>query len=768
MKQLVQSAREGTATVVEVPAPTVQPGHVLVQVAASVVSPGTERQMIEFAGKGLLGKARARPDLVRQVIGKARREGVLSTIEGVRERLDRPLTLGYSNAGTVLAVGDGVEKFRTGDRVACAGAGYAVHAEVVSVPKNLVVKLPESIGLESGAFTTIGAIATHGLRQAEIRLGEDVAVIGLGLVGLLTVQIARAGGCRVVGMDPRQERCDLAAELGCKAALTDSAQLADRISEITEGRGADRVIICAADPGNEAVELAGRIARDRGTIVAVGDVGMDIPRQTYYEKELTFRVSRSYGPGRYDPEYEEKGQDYPIGYVRWTENRNMQAFVRLVADGKVLLERLITHRFPIEEAPEAYRLISGERREEALGVLITCGDGTDPARRIDLRTSDDGRRPQSSSKLAVGLLGAGTFATTTLLPAMKKVSGVELIGVCTATGASSRHAGDRYGFRYCTTDEEEVLRDPQVDTVAIATRNHLHARQVIAALEAGKHVFCEKPLAVNEAQLGDVVGEFYAAGKESQSRRDGGTQAADVGDRQPSTAPAPILTVGFNRRFAPMATQLKAFFEETEGPLVMNYRVNAGPVAGDHWVHDPEQGGGRIVSEVCHFVDFITYLAGTVPVRVQAQGLPNGGRLNHENVVATLELSDGSVGSVTYVAGGDQRLPKERVEVFGGGAAAVLDDFRRLELIRGGHRKVYRSRLRQDKGHRLQWEALLGAVRSGGPAPIPFEEIVAASLATYRIVEAMQMGAPVEMDVAGFISSAVGPDRKGGRTKDAD
>ena len=760
MKQLVQSARKGTATVVDVPAPSVRPDHVLVQAAASVVSPGTERSVMEFAGKGLLGKAQARPDLVRQVLDKARREGIVSTLGAVRDRLDRPLTLGYSNAGTVLAVGDGVDEFRAGDRVACAGAGSAVHAEVVNVPRNLVVTLPENVGFESGAFATLGAIALHSLRLADIQLGEVVAVIGLGMVGLLAVQVARAGGCRIVGMDVSPERCELAEGLGCEVALTDGPRLLDRVSQLTQGHGADKVIICAATPSNEPMELAGSIARDRATVVAVGDVGMDVPRQLYYEKELTLRVSRSYGPGRYDPAYEERGHDYPIGYVRWTENRNMQAFVHLLADDKLDVGRLITHRVPIEDSAKAYKIVAGESSVPPLGVVITYPERPDLTRRVELSPTDRARHIPTFQSLSVGLLGAGGFATTTLLPAMKKVAGIELIGVCTATGARSRHAGDKFGFSYCTTDENEIIDDPQVNTVAIATRNHLHARQVVAGLTAGKHVFCEKPLSLHEGELQEIVTAHYSIQK--RERASTGNARGERRDNAESAAPeptagAPLLMVGFNRRFAPMALRLKAFVGDIREPLVLQYRVNAGYLPPDHWVHDPEQGGGRIISEVCHFVDFLSFLTGAVPTRVLAHGLSNGSRYHDDNVIVTLEFSNGSVGSITYVASGDRQVAKERVEVFGGGAAAILDDFRRLDLVSDGRKKVYRSRLHRDKGHRHEWEALLASVRSGGPPPIPFDEIVATTLATFRLVDALHAGTQVDVDVAGFISSALGP-----------
>ena len=730
-------------TVDEVPAPSPRPGHVVVRNHCSLVSAGTERAMVEFARQSLVGKARGRPDLVREVVDKARREGILSTLQAVNSRLDQRTALGYSCAGTVIAVGDGVTDIRVGDGVACGGASYAVHAESVSVPKNLVVKMPDGLDFESAAFTTLGAIALHGLHLAGPRVGETVAVIGLGLVGLITVQLARATGCRVVGMDPDSDRCRLAEQLGCSAATTDAERFATEISQVTSDMGTDGVIVCAATSGSEPVELAGRVARERSTVVVVGDVNIDVPRRLYYEKELTLRVSRSYGPGRYDPEYEEKGHDYPAGYVRWTENRNMQAFVQLLADGSVTTGPLVTHRFRIEEGTKAYDLIADKSGKPFMGVLITYPETTVLSRRVELRPDSQSSVVSKSPNVNIGLLGAGSFATSTLLPAIKKVSGVELIGVCASTGASARRAGDKFGFAYCTTEEDEIVNDASVNTVVVATRHHLHSRQVVAALEAGRNVFCEKPLALNDEELGSIVETFGA-------------------DR------ANALMVGYNRRFAPMADRLKAFLAEIGEPPILHYRVNAGEVALDHWVQDPEQGGGRIVGEVCHFVDFLTFLTGSLPVRVYARSLANGGRYRDDNVAVTLDFANGSVGVITYVANGDKSFPKERLEAFGGGAVAVLDDFRRLELVRNGVKKAHSARGRADKGHRGEWEAFVTAMRDGAPPSIPFDEIVSTSLTTFRIMDSLRSGASVEVDVRGFLASPVAEKASSSTKSDTD
>ena len=755
MKQLYLSVAGGAGSVGEVPAPRVQPGTVLVKSAVSLVSAGTERMVVEFAEKSLVKKARSRPDLARQVLDKARREGVLSTLGAVRNRLDQPMALGYSCAGSVIDVGDGIATFKIGDRVACAGGGYAVHAEVVCVPKNLVVTVPESVAFESAAFTTLGAIALQGIRLAEVKLGEVVAVIGLGLLGQLTVQMLKASGCLVVGMDIQPGRAELARNHGADAVATTAKEFAALCSRFSTGHGADAVLITAGTRSNQPLTVAGGIARNKGIVVAVGAVGMTVPRKVYYEKELDFRISRSYGPGRYDPGYEEKGHDYPIGYVRWTENRNMQAFVQLLAERKVAIEPLITHRFPIEKARKAYDLITGKTGDAFLGVLITYPEQGDLARRVPLVSEsacrDSGVRHPGLEGVSVGVLGAGNFATTTLLPAMKKVPGIAFAGVCDAVGLRARHVGDKYGFRYCATDENEILNDPDVNTVAIATRHSLHARQVMAALNAGKNVFCEKPLAMREGELQEIV-RLYCSMQRSEETVQQGSRERETGSAH---GPVPLLTVGYNRRFAPLCRRLKRFRTALREPLVMQYRVNAGYIPPDHWVHDPEQGGGRIIGEVCHFVDLLTFLAQSLPVRVLARALPNNGRYRDDNVVVTLEFNNGSLGTLVYAANGDKAFSKERMEMFGGEAVAVLDDFRSLELVRDGRRRVYKSRLGQDKGHQGEWESFTKALTTGGPSPIPFEEIVATTLATFRISEALRSGEPVNVDVRGFMDSAL-------------
>ncbi len=706
MKQVLQSLRDGKTLVTEVPVPAVRPGTALVRTAASLVSAGTERMVVEFAEKNLLGKAQSRPDLVRQLVDKARREGVFSTLEAAFNRLEQPMVLGYSSAGTIEAVGAGLHGFAVGDRVSCAGGGFAVHAEYAVVPQNLLVKLPDSVDFEAAAFTTLGAIALHGFRLAQPQLGERVAIIGLGLLGLLSVGIAKAAGCSVFGVDLSPERVELAQKMGAQAVLRAEAVSAGQT--VSAGQGFDVVLICADARSNDPVELAGILARDRARVVAVGAVGLKLPRKVYYEKELTFLVSRSYGPGRYDQAYEERGQDYPMGYVRWTEGRNLAAFVDLLANGALDIRPLISHRFAVEDAPGAYELITGKKKEPFLGVLLTYTPASQPTRHIDLSA---GQPAQVSGALGLGVLGAGNYASAVFLPNVVKAGQVQRIGIASGTGLSARHAAQRYGFAYASSDEREVLGDERVQIAAVLTRHNHHARQVFEALRAGKHVFCEKPLALTDAELDEISAALAQPG-------------------------APLLMVGFNRRFAPFAVQLKTFLQGAGEPLSAHYRVNAGYLPPNHWLHDPAQGGGRIIGEACHFIDFLSFLVGSAPQKVQAQALPDGARYRRgDNALLTLTYPDGSIGSVWYSSNGDKSLPKERVEVFCNGRVGLLDDFRHLELIRDGHRQVHANRFGQDKGHLAAWQAFLSAIQHGEQPPIAYDQLLGVSRAAIRAAQ---------------------------------
>lgn len=729
MKQVVQSLKTGELNVFDIPAPGVRRDGILVRTAASLVSAGTERMIVDFAEKNLLQKARSRPDLVRQTWDKAQREGMLSTLDAVKNRLDQLMPLGYSCAGTVIDIGDGAQDFAIGDRVACAGAGYAVHGEVVSVPKNLAVKLTQEVDFEHAAFATLGAIALQGIRLTDVKLGEVVGVIGLGLVGQLTVQMLKAAGCIVLGIDTQPGRATLAQKLGADAVASDPTEFATLVGQFTNGHGADAVLIAADTRSNEPVEMAGEIARKKGVVVAVGAVGMTLPRKVYYEKELDFRISMSYGPGRYDPVYEEKGQDYPYAYVRWTEQRNMEAFVELIARRKIDLSPLITHRFEIARATAAYELITGKTGIPFLGVLLKYPEDGAITRKVSLeaqgfdKPSLPARDPKKLSEVRLGLVGAGGFTTSTLLPAIRGIPGLARVGIASASGLSAHGAGKRFGFSYCATDANEILRDESIDTVAILTRHNLHARQVIAALEAGKNVFVEKPLCLTEEELDEIVAAY---------------QSHATNGKEPLA-----LMVGFNRRFAPFVLELKRHLENVHEPLLLNCRVNAGFIPGDHWTQDPAIGGGRLLGEGCHFIDLVTYLAASLPVRVVTRALPDSGRYSHDNLLVTIEFANGSVGTISYVANGDKSFGKELIEAFGGGLSARMDDYRSLVVRHGRKRTARTARLRQDKGHRAEWEAFVAHLTGKAPAPIAFQELVVSTRATLAAQRSLRSGEAV-------------------------
>jgi len=731
MRQVTQKQGEGKIRVVEVPPPALRPGGVLVRTAFSLISAGTERAKLELAQRSLAGKAMARPEQARQVWEAVWRQGPLATWRKVSNRLEALEPLGYSCSGVVLARGEGAEDLQPGDRVACAGAGYANHAEIVFVPRNLCVKVPGAEGgmpgvsLEEAAFATVGAIAMQGVRQAEARVGELIGVVGLGLIGLLTVGILKAAGCRVLGLDPDPARRRVARELGAEAAEAPDAPAALELAGARFGLpGCDAVILTAATASDGPVRLAGRLCRDRGRVVVVGNVGMDLPRGLYYEKELELRLSRSYGPGRYDPDYEEKGRDYPIGYVRWTERRNMEAFLALIAEGRLELRRLITHRFEIGQAEQAYRLISSG--EPHLGVLLEYPRRAEAGQaRVIAVAPRRPRAPAAGERVAIGLIGAGHFAQDVLIPALKASGRARLRAVATASGLTARSVAERFGFERAAAGAEPILEDPEIQAVVIATRHDAHARLAIEALRAGKHVFLEKPPATNAEQL-----EELAAACRAQ-------------------AGARLLMVGFNRRFAPAVKAVGEFLAASAEPRAMHYRVNAGYLPAGHWLHDPESGGGRIVGEGCHFVDLLMVLAGGPPVEVFARALPDLGRYRQDNVAALVAFADGSLGSLHYLANGDRGAGKEFLEISSGGATAAIEDFRRTTLRRGGRVRRLGSWWRgPDKGHRAEIEAFLQAVLQGGPSPIALEEMLCSMRATLAVRESLRLGRPVRLGAA--------------------
>jgi len=717
VKQILQNLKTGNIEVADVPSPIAQPGRILVRTAASLISAGTERMTVEMGQKSLLGKARERPDLVKQVIQKAKNEGVISTFHAVRDRLDSSSSLGYSAAGIVIGIGDDVTELHPGDRVACAGAGFASHAEVLSVPRNLCVRLPDDVNFEAGAFGTLGAIALQAIRQAEPTLGESVVVIGLGLIGQLTAQLLKANGCRVFGIDTDEGRIALAVQLSADRGCVPDDETPRTVLDWTRGRGADAVLITAATSSNQPVELAGEISRRKGRIVAVGLVGLDVPRNLYYQKELTLKISMSYGPGRYDPEYEERGHDYPFAYVRWTEGRNVEAFLDLISEHRVNVEPLITHRFPISEGDRAYQLITGESKEPYLGIVLRYDSERELERQIVLR---EGAERAPTPTVCVGLIGAGSYAKTMLLPHFKNI-GATFESIASARGVSAREIGRKYDFRACVSSPEEVIRDRNVNLVVIATRHNTHAPLAIAALKHGRDVFVEKPLALNDQEVDAVL---VAAAKSSGR-----------------------LMVGFNRRFSPLALSAREFFKERLAPLSIAYRVNAGRIAPEHWIQDAGEGGGRIVGEVCHFIDLMHFLTGALTTRVYAERISSRNHeiVSEDSVFITLRFSDGSNGAIAYLAEGDKAMPKERIEIFGEGMVFVIDDFRCSTSHRGGRKRTTKLR-NQDKGQANQLRAVCESVLSGKPAPISLEDLRATTLATFRVKDSLRTGMAMEVN----------------------
>jgi predicted dehydrogenase len=722
MKQLLSSPRTGAVHVLDVPAPAVRANGILVQTMASLISAGTERAAIDFGQKSLVGKARSRPDLVRQVLDRARRDGFIEAARLALARLDQPAPAGYACAGIVLAAGPGATEFRPGDLVACAGAGYASHAEINYIPRNLAVHLPrrpsgQTISFEEAAFATLGAIALHGVRLARPQLGDRVAVIGLGLVGLLAGQILRAHGCRVLGIDPVPARRALAEQLGFAGTASPESALPHNL-ELTRGHGADIVIIAASAAGSDPVILAGELARDRATVVAIGATGLDLPRRSYYQKELSVVVSRSCGPGRYDPEFEEHGKDYPIGYVRWTERENLRAVLELIADRRVVVDALISARVPIEDAEDAYSLLDASG---TLGVVLTYNRepyALKDAPRIDLAQ----RGGSVPGAVGVSLIGAGVFGRGVVLPALKTIPGINRRGIVTAGGVNARASGDRFGFAFCGSDADAVLADEGTRAVIITTRHDRHATLVERAVVSGKAVLVEKPLALSEAEV---------------------ARLCRVVDEAAADGTPPLVMVGFNRRFAPIVRQLLDWRRRVAGPITVCYRVNAGTLPAGSWIANPSEGGGRLLGEVCHFVDLATVIAGAPVAQVFALG---SAALGADEATVTLKFSDGSLASIVYVSSGDRSCSKERIEVYGGESIAVIDDFRRGWIVERGSRTRLGGWLgRQDKGHRAELAAFVEAVRHGTANPVPFEAAVATTRATLAIQESLSLGMPIDV-----------------------
>lgn len=697
MKQVLQSYRTGQLWLADVEPPRLAPRGARVESRASLVSAGTERAMIALAQKSLLGKARARPDLVRRVWQKVQQEGAWKTLEQVRTKLDEPVSLGYSCAGVVIDA-DQADVLRPGMRVACAGSGYASHSEVNWIPRNLIVPLPDALSFEQGATATVGAIALQGVRQCEPRLGDRIVVIGLGLIGNLAAQLARASGARVFGIDLAPDKVALALETGCHEATSDLDRAVERVQAFSAGHGADAVIIAAGAPSDSRpVRLAIELARLRGKIVVVGDCGMDIPRNEAYLKELDVRLSMSYGPGRYDPGYEERGEDYPYAYVRYTEQRNLAAYLDAVADGSVVLDPLLSHRFPIESALDAYDLIQ-RGSEPYVGIVLTYGPSDDPE--LARPTSPQAAPPAAASRsgsiepvkgtVGLGLLGAGSYVRGALLPALKGQD-LRRIGVVNRSGPSARQAQEAGGFAWSSTDLDRLLKDPEIHAIIIGTRHDQHARHVIAALESGKHVFVEKPLCLTPQEL---------------------TEIAEVQART-----ARYIQVGTNRRHSPYTQALRAHFSPRADPLSITVRINAGRIPQDHWLRDPAVGGGRLLGEGVHWIDLCHAIVGSPISSILATPSPGGPTaLAGDTFTVTMSFNDGSVANLFYVAEGPSSLPKERIEVMGLSRAAEIDNWSSGRCWTNAGQSRLAGPRGQQKGVTEQIRAFLETLRTGRPA----------------------------------------------------
>jgi predicted dehydrogenase/threonine dehydrogenase-like Zn-dependent dehydrogenase len=711
MIQVVQDIRRGTTAVREIPDPFALPGHVVVHTVASVVSAGTERYVLDLARKSLLGKARARPDHVRRVMQKIRQEGLMPTMSQVFAKLDEPMPLGYSSAGIVLECGRGVQEFKPGDRIANAGP----HAGVVSIGKNLCARIPADVSFEQAAYTSVASIALEGIRLARVTLGERVLVIGLGLIGQICICLLKAQGCRVFGTDIDLQKLDLARILGADEVATGSP--VEAVKAFSDSFGVDATIITAATASNEPIEFAAEACRAKGRIVLVGVTGLNLPRDPFFKKELEFTVSSSLGPGRGDSAYEEKGIDYPIGHARWTAQRNMQAVLETIAAGKLPVEKLTTHRFTIENAAEAYELITS-RREPFLGIVIDYPQKASvPQRKIVLR------EVRLTSSLGISMIGAGNFARLIMFPILSKFSDVEWRGLCTAKGMNAEHSGRRMDFAFATTDTAEVLNDESTKAVFIATRHDLHAELVIAALGAGKHVFVEKPLCIRPQELKEIA-----------------ICVEELG------ADCPVLMVGFNRRFATATAKLRLHFAEAR-PLSISYRFAPGPLPASAWPQDEEIGGGRIVGEACHAIDTCIALTGSEPVKVYAESVAKVGGVEttDDQVFITMRHADGSISNVSYQAGGDRAAPAERIEVHGGGRTGVVESWDRVELWSSG--RLVRARGGNNKGHEAELMAFIQACREGGGWPIKWNHLYGSAWASLAAVRSLREGRPVELDV---------------------
>lgn len=707
MEQLTQNLKNGDMQLMEAPFPSLREGWVLIRNHFSLVSAGTEGKTVSDARKGLIGKAIARKEEVEKVIRTAKTTGVMNTYRMVMDKLEIPMPLGYSSSGVVIAVGKGVQDLREGDQVACGG-NTANHAEVIAVPRNLCALIPDALPVETAAMTTLGAIALQGIRQSELRLGEYAVVIGLGLIGQMTLQMLEAAGVRALGIDIDQRQVDMATVNGLNAINRHNEFLKEVILNATSCIGADAVIITAATSSDDPVNLAGELCRQKGKVIIVGSVPSGFKRQEYFKKELDLRMSCSYGPGRYDTRYEDQGIDYPSGYVRWTENRNMQAFLDLASSQKIHPEKLITHRFEFSDAPSAYQMIL-DRNETFGGIILKYDLVTEPKSKIFTENKSN-----VTTALVSGVIGAGSFAQNMLLPAISEQT--RLRGVVTSKPHQAGHLQNKYQFEFTSGDAKDLMDDPQISNLFITTRHDSHAALVLESLRHGKHVYVEKPLCMNEEEL-ELIRKTY---EEHRS----------------------ILMTGFNRRFSPLIVRLKKDLDVSPSlPRAVHYRVNAGALPANHWVHDSVTGGGRIIGEVCHFIDLCMFLAGAPITSVSASAMADAGHLN-DTLTINLAFSNGSIAGISYFSNGSKQVPKEKIEVFYGGKTAEVNDFTSLTIHPNQSSKSVNMKLStQDKGHRHSFAAFLDSVRSGQGAPIPFAEQYLSMLATFYVRESvMQNG----------------------------
>jgi len=713
MKQVLQHLRTGRIELADVPCPRASAGHVLIQTRRSLISPGTERMLVEFGQAGLIAKARSQPDKVRQVLDKIRTDGLLPTVEAVFNRLDEPMPMGYCNAGVVVEVGSGVKGFTIGDRVVSNGP----HAEMVHVPMNLVAKIPEGVSDDAAAFTVMGAIGLQGIRLLAPTFGECFVVVGLGLVGLLTVQLLRANGCQVLGVDVNKARCDLARDFGCQVHVVGNGSDPVRAADAFSGaNGVDGVLITASSKSDEIMHQAAEMCRKRGRIVLVGTVGLNLRRADFYNKELTFQVSCSYGPGRYDPNYEDRGQDYPLPFVRWTEARNFDAVLAAIAAGRLDVGPLISRSLPHSNAATAYQAVLED--SSVLGVTMIYPEGPAPTGRVKTLSALK-ENASVAAAAAVGIIGAGNFTKLTLLPALSATPAL-LKSVASAGGVSGFHAGRKFGSAQTTSDYNTLLQSEEINTIFITTRHGSHPAMVAEALKAGKHVFVEKPLAVDEAGL-EAVRAARAAFPNQQ------------------------LMVGFNRRFAPHSVKAKQLLSGRGQPIAINILVNGGDIPGDAWFHDPGIGGGRIIGEGCHFIDLAMFLVGSPITSVQAVMFgPNSGTVADDKTTISLTFADGSIGSVMYWCNGPKSYPKEQVTIFSEGRVLEINNWRGMK----GHNwsAVPRMRINMDKGHRAEVAAFIERVGQGGEALIPFAELDLVTQASFAAVRSAREGITIHLE----------------------